>query len=111
MSGGADFQLAMEQFRADFARQLPERVREAQGHLQAALSDPDDEIPLCELHRVVHKLAGSCGTFGLRAIGDAARGIEDQLDVLLAQPGASRAGKLAPVAEQLVVLAALVAQG
>ena len=110
MSGGADFQAAMEQFRADFARQLPERVREAQSHLQAALANPEDEIPLCELHRVVHKLAGSCGTFGLRDIGDTARGIEEQLDVLLAEPGASRAGKLAPVAEQLVVLAALVAQ-
>ena len=109
MSGGSDFQLAMEQFRADFARQLPERVREAQGFLQASLANPDDEIPLCELHRVIHKLAGSCGTFGLREIGDTARGIEDLLDVLLAQPE-SRAGKLAPVAEQLLVLAALVAQ-
>jgi chemotaxis protein histidine kinase CheA len=109
MSGGTDFRLAMEQFRADFARQLPERVQEAQGHLQAALANPGDEIPLCELHRVVHKLAGSCGTFGLREIGDTARGIEDQLDAILAAPG-DRAGKLAPVAEQLVVLAALVAQ-
>jgi HPt (histidine-containing phosphotransfer) domain-containing protein len=99
----------MEQFRADFARQLPERVQEAQAHLQAALANPGDEIPLCELHRVVHKLAGSCGTFGLREIGDTARGIEGQLDAILAAPG-DRAGKLAPVAEQLVVLAALVAQ-
>ena len=70
MAGGSDFQLAMEQFRADFARQLPERVQEAQGYLQASLANPDDEVPLCELHRVVHKLAGSCGTFGLREIGD-----------------------------------------
>ena len=109
MSAGTDFQLAMEQFRADFARQLPERVQEAQACLQAALAHPDDEIPLCELHRVVHKLAGACGTFGLREIGDTARGIEELLDAILAQPDA-RAGKLAPVAEQLVVLAALVAR-
>ena len=99
----------MEQFRADFARQLPERVQEAQGYLQASLANPDDEVPLCELHRVVHKLAGSCGTFGLREIGDTARDIEDLLDQLLAAPG-ERAGKLAPVAEKLVVLAALVAE-
>jgi chemotaxis protein histidine kinase CheA len=106
---GTDFRLAMEQFRADFARQLPERVQEAQGLLQAALANPGDEAALRELHRVVHKLAGSCGTFGLREIGDTARGIEDQLDAVLAAP-ADRAGKLAPLAEQLVVLAALVAQ-
>lgn len=99
----------MEQFRADFARQLPQRVHEAQAHLQASLANPDDEVPLCELHRVVHKLAGSCGTFGLRDIGAAARDIEDLLDQLLASPG-DRAGKLAPVAEKLVVLAALVAE-
>jgi HPt (histidine-containing phosphotransfer) domain-containing protein len=109
MSGGTDFQLAMEQVRADFARQLPQRVHEAQGFLQAALANPQDEVPLCELHRVIHKLAGSCGTFGLREIGDTARGIEDLLDPLLAQPQ-SRAGKLAPVAEQLVLLATLVAE-
>jgi HPt (histidine-containing phosphotransfer) domain-containing protein len=109
MSGGSDFQLAMQQFRADFARQLPERLREAQGYLQASLASPEDEVPLCELHRVVHKLAGSCGTFGLRDIGDAARAIEDLLDQLLATPD-DRAGKLAPVAEKLVVLAALIAE-
>jgi chemotaxis protein histidine kinase CheA len=109
MSGGSDFQLAMQQFRADFARQLPERVQQAQGHLRASLAHPDDETPLRELHRVVHKLAGSCGTFGLRGIGDAAREIEELLDQLLAAPD-DRAGKLAPVAEKLVVLAALVAE-
>jgi HPt (histidine-containing phosphotransfer) domain-containing protein len=102
MSGGSDFQLAMQQFRADFARQLPERVREAQGFLQASLAHPEDEVPLCELHRVVHKLAGSCGTFGLREIGDTARDIEDQLDVLLGAGGVAR-GQAGAGAEQLVV--------
>ena len=109
MSGGSDFQLAMEQFRADFAQQLPGRVREAQAYLQASLANPEDETPLHQLHHVVHKLAGSCGTFGLREIGATARGIEEQLDALLAAP--QRAARhLAPVAEQLVVLATLVAQ-
>lgn len=109
MSSGSDFQLAMEQFRADFARQLPQRVQEAQGYLQASLADPGDEVSLREFHRVIHKLAGSCGTFGLREIGDVARGIEDELDVLLGQAG-SRVEKLASVEQKLAVLAELVAQ-
>jgi len=82
-----DFEQALREFRADFARQLPARLAEARERLQACIEVPADDARLRELHRVLHKLAGSAGTFGMAALGEQARTIEESLDELLARSG------------------------
>ena len=99
----ADFEAAVRQFRAEFTQQLPVRMQDAQNRLQDCLAAPADDEPLRKLHRVLHKLAGSAGTFGHAQLGDDARIIEDLLDALLLQ--APRvAGDFAPVAQRLQAL-------
>lgn len=105
MSGMDDFQQALQQLRADFARQVPDRLREAQDRLQECLATPGDDAPLRELHRVIHKLAGSAGTFGMRELGERARALEEVLDTLLANPQRS-AADFATIEQGLRLLAA-----
>lgn len=83
----ADLQEAMQRFRQEFATQLPARLQEAQQLLAACRAAPADGDRLRELHRCIHKLAGSAGTFGMREVSEQARVIEDELDVLSAQEG------------------------
>lgn len=84
-------QAAIALFRQQFAQTLPERMAEARRWLDACLAAPQDDAPLRELHRVLHKLAGSAGTFGMPEFGLACRDVEDRLDALLAQPRRTRA--------------------
>ena len=83
---GADFQQALQAFRAEFAQQVPARVAEARDCLRACRGDPANEVLLRNLHRSGHKLAGSAGTFGMTRLGDDARAIELRIETLLAQP-------------------------
>ena len=88
---GADFQQALQAFRAEFAQQVPARVAEARDCLQACCGDPGNEALLRNLHRSVHKLAGSAGTFGMTRLGDDARAIELHVETLLARAQRSAA--------------------
>ena len=81
----ADFQAAMERFRQEFATQLPARLQEARRLLDACRAAPADDERLRELHRCVHKLAGTAGTFGMPEVSLEARAIEGRLDALLAR--------------------------
>lgn len=81
-----DLQQALDLFRAQFAEQLPARLSEVGDRLAAWQADPSSDDRLRELHRVLHRLAGSAGTFGMRAFGDACRAIELQLEELQARP-------------------------
>jgi len=87
----AELQQAMEQFRAQFAEALPGRLAEAQACLQACREAPQDAQRLRDLHRVLHALAGSAGTFGRPYLGAACRAIEDQIEALMARPQRTRA--------------------
>lgn len=80
----ADFQQALDLFRAQFAEQLPSRMAEVQDKLRAWRAEPASDERLRSLHRVVHRLAGSAGTFGMPAFGEACRAIELDLEELLA---------------------------
>jgi chemotaxis protein histidine kinase CheA len=80
-----DLQEAMKRFRDEFAAQLPQRLQEARELLAACRAAPGNDECLRALHRSVHKLAGSAGTFGMREVSVQARAIEDRLDVLLTQ--------------------------
>jgi HPt (histidine-containing phosphotransfer) domain-containing protein len=81
----ADIQQVLERFRAQFAEQLPARMAEAHERLAEWSADPASDDALRGLHAVLHRLAGSAGTFGLPALGEACRTIELQLDELLAR--------------------------
>ena len=98
-----DLQEAMQRFRQEFAAQLPARLQEAQHLLAACIAAPADDARLRELHRCVHKLAGSAGTFGMREVSVQAQVVEDQLDVLLTQTDRD-VRAFDPVAEGLAAL-------
>ena len=80
-----DLQQALDLFRAQFTQSLPARMTAVQEQLQACRAAPSDDEPLRALHRLVHGLAGSAGTFGLPEFGAACKAIEEQLDELLAR--------------------------
>lgn len=100
-----DLQQALDLFRAQFAEQLPARMAEVENALAAWRGVPSDDDALRALHRVLHRLAGSAGTFGMPAFGDACRAIELQLDEVLARSGRSDAD-VEPVARAIRALEA-----
>lgn len=63
--------------------QLPQRLHEAQHKVQALRADPSDDASLQELHRILHTVAGSAGTFGMPDLGTAARAAEHECDRLM----------------------------
>ena len=98
-----DLQQALDLFRAQFAEQLPARLAEAQARLAEWRVAPDDNDALKGLHRVLHRLAGSAGTFGMPEFGDACRAIELQLDALLERPARTLAD-VAAVEQRIAAL-------
>ena len=81
----------MKRFQQDFAAQLPARLQEARQLLEACREAPADDDRLRALHRSVHKLAGTAGTFGMPEVSQGARAIEDELDLLLERSGRDQA--------------------
>lgn len=61
----------LEELRSEYRAGLPDKV----AHLRALLAAGN----LKELQRALHTLAGSAGTFGLRALGQAALAAEESL--------------------------------
>jgi len=75
----------LEALKADYRRQLPERIEELRTALAAA-SAVDDErraAALVDLRRVAHRLVGSGKTFGLPQVSDGAAPIEQAADAIL----------------------------
>ena len=101
-----DLQQALDLFRAQFAEQLPARLAELHERLAAWQAEPASDERLRDLHRVLHRLAGSAGTFGMPAFGEACRAIELALDDLQLQAARSPAD-VARVAAQVAALEAL----
>jgi HPt (histidine-containing phosphotransfer) domain-containing protein len=83
---GPSFQERFAALEREWKQQLPAKLHDAQRRLQACRADPADSLELEELHRLLHTLAGSAGTFGLRELGSAARAIEHELDRVTALP-------------------------
>ena len=105
-----DLQQALDLFRTQFAEQLPARLSEVADRLAAWQADPSSDDRLRELHRVLHRLAGSAGTFGMPAFGEACRAIELRLEELQGRPQRSPAD-VAQVAVAVGGLAGLAAKG
>lgn len=79
----SEFSDALQALRAEFIDRLPERIDAIRSQFQkidaSAWRSEEAEI----LHRLVHGLSGSAGTFGMQSLSDAARDMEIRLSDLL----------------------------
>lgn len=66
-----------------FLQKLPGKIDEISQTTRALLEHPDDKELLTVLHRLLHTMAGSAGTFGFDAIGAQARIFEGKLKPLM----------------------------
>lgn len=64
---------------AVFLQKLPSKIQEILSTLQAVQDRPDDKEAMIVLHRHLHTMAGSAGTFGFAEIGSQARVFESVL--------------------------------
>lgn len=84
---------ALAQLRQQFITQLPGRLDQINQHFDR-LNPADWQCSAAdELHRLVHGLTGSAGTFGMQSVSDAARALELRLATLLetgAAPGVAK---------------------
>jgi HPt (histidine-containing phosphotransfer) domain-containing protein len=78
MDPGLAAQLA--QLNAAFAAALPKRLSDIEAAMQAFMRGPDDRSRLELLHKLLHSLAGSAGTFGFDELGKRARRFEHHCD-------------------------------
>ncbi len=91
MSAGApqpslSFEERFAALRRDWRSQLPPKLAEASALMAACRAAPQDDARLADLHRLLHTLAGSAGTFGLDDLGARARAVEHELDRVMALP-------------------------
>jgi chemotaxis protein histidine kinase CheA len=70
----------------DWRAQLPGKLAEASALMEACRAAPQDAAKLEELHRLLHTLAGSAGTFGLDDVGTRAKAVEHELDRVMELP-------------------------
>lgn len=102
---GFDKRLAA--MRRSFAAALPETLARIERAWAAAAGAADPRL-WEELARLGHDLAGSAGSFGLPAVGDAARELEEAVRDLLASGGPVTARTRLAVKQQVERLGALV---
>ncbi len=69
--------------RADYRRSLPQRLAQIESLWRQVLNGEAPAEALASLERCAHSLAGSGGTFGFAALGDAARVLELTVNPLL----------------------------
>lgn len=106
----AHFQQVLAKLSKDFVVQLPARLDQAEALLAACQAVPDDPVPLEELHRLLHTLAGNAGTFGHAALGAKAREAEHVLARLAARAERT-AADFEPVRLLLADIGALAPRG
>ncbi|MCU6432947.1 diguanylate cyclase [Undibacterium sp. Jales W-56] len=66
-----------------FRERLPSKIQEMEVALERFLINPQDQEALTSLHRALHTMAGSAGTFGFSEIGVDAREFEKKLKPIL----------------------------
>ena len=67
-----------------FISKLPGKLAEIEDAKDAFQRDPDNKEHEALLHRLLHTMAGSAGTFGFADMGTKARALESQLKVIYA---------------------------
>ena len=102
----------MARLRAEYRARLPAELAALQALASGLQGGEGDRASLDALHHRLHKLAGSGGTFGLAALGEAARALEQRVMTWLAGPlGAVDAAASRAFAAELGALAQLAAPG
>ena len=67
----------------NYVQRLPEKLQHIQQTASALQAGSENLAVLRELHALTHKLAGSAGTYGCKAVGVAARNYEILVNSLL----------------------------
>ncbi|PKM35608.1 MAG: response regulator receiver protein [Gammaproteobacteria bacterium HGW-Gammaproteobacteria-10] len=78
-----DAQEQLSRLRAQFLKRLPVELNSLKAIAENLTKLGIDVAALNELHHRLHKLSGSCGTFGVPALGKAARILEIRLQAWL----------------------------
>lgn len=78
-----DAQEQLSRLRAQFLKRLPAELNSLKAIAENLTKPGIDVAALNELHHRLHKLSGSCGTFGVPALGEAARILEIRLQAWL----------------------------
>ena len=66
-----------------FVGRLPSTLTNMENELDAIIRNSNDQVAWKNLHRHLHSLAGSAGTFGHDELGDRARGLEHRINDML----------------------------
>lgn len=83
LSNPCDAQEQLSRLRAQFLKRLPIELNNLKAIAENLIEREFDVAALNELHHRLHKLSGSCGTFGVPALGEAARILEIRLQAWL----------------------------
>ncbi len=74
---------ALAKLDALFAAKLPSRLREIETALDQFVQHPQSAEALALLHRLLHTMSGSAGTFGFDQLGTEARQLDARIKPLL----------------------------
>lgn len=77
-NGMDDVQARLQALRESYAKQLPDKMTAIQTHWHLLQATWDWQT-LEQLHRLIHSIAGSGGSFGFHVLGNQAREIEIEL--------------------------------
>ena len=83
MDREAELNEALRALEGVFLAKLPDKLGEITTANQRLKDDPTDRENLTTLHRALHNLAGSAGTFGFHEIGTHARSLEQRIKACL----------------------------
>lgn len=82
-TGKEELEAAIRALGQLFVSKLPTKLAEIASANAAFLDNASDKDNVALLHRLLHTMAGSAGTFGFPEIGRKARGLESQLKSLM----------------------------
>ncbi|MFN7086277.1 MAG: diguanylate cyclase [Burkholderiales bacterium] len=91
----------LQELREKFRKQLPARITAVDDAARGFAHGEWDPAAARELRRLLHSLAGSAGTFGFSAVGEAARKAEARLESLLEIPATPATGQLGEMTQLL----------
>ncbi len=79
----AIFMAKMKALEDLFVKGLPERMQEISDAVDACVAQPGEATVVAILHRYLHSVAGTAGTFGFQELGARARALEIDLEPAL----------------------------
>jgi len=73
----------LNKLRKQFTDQLPEKLNVMRNHIQHLDLNKWTKADVEVLHRLIHGLTGSAGTFGMHSVSNSARFLQNRITVLL----------------------------